>query len=304
MQFDLLSEEKDTSMKTSVIPIEIPVVFFHVGGNQDYFKYCVNKTAVKNIVYLIGDESNKNEFTDNPNVVFFHVDDLVSNELQDFKEYFVNYSTNDYTYEKNCFLRVFYLKTLIEKTGKEWVFHSDSDSIIFEDVSKVFEEQRNVAYSIQKDNNKFYMASSINNALLNINFCNVFIELCIDVYKTKTRYHLISGKVEWHNTTGMPGGICDMTFYHLIHSENLIDPVIDLNIPINLRGEYGVFDHNVTIPYGYKGENTYVMENGNKKIIKNIHNENMFVTSDGFEFKAFSVHLQGPAKYSFSSFNL
>jgi hypothetical protein len=94
----------------------IPIIVFHVNGNQDYFKKCIQISSSKNKVYLIGDNSNMTTFSENNNVEFIHINDLESGEIKDFKKCFTNYSTNKYDYELYCFLRIFYLKSFFIKT--------------------------------------------------------------------------------------------------------------------------------------------------------------------------------------------
>ena len=71
--------------------MQIPVVIFHVGGNQPYFVNCVNVSSQNNMVYLVGDDSNKHTFKNNSNVQFFHINDLSSQEAEKFKQCFINY---------------------------------------------------------------------------------------------------------------------------------------------------------------------------------------------------------------------
>ena len=180
--------------------MSIPIVIFHIEGDQLYFIKCVNISSKTNTVYLIGDDSNKNTFADNPNVQFFHIKDLGSDKIEQFKRVFVNYSVNNHNYELNCFLRVFYLRELLKKTGKEWVFHTDSDCILLEDVNNIFSKPTHPAYSIQIMENQYHMVGSIHNALLNRDFCNRFIQLCFDIYDNRTKFELIDKKIQWHET--------------------------------------------------------------------------------------------------------
>jgi hypothetical protein len=272
--------------------MSIPIVIFHTGGAPDYLISCVNISSKTNQVYLIGDDSNQSTFLNNPNVRFFHINDLSTNEIEQFKLCFINYSGNDANYEMYCFLRIFYLKSLFERTGLDWVLHTDSDCIILQDINELFPSPSSVAYSIHKTANEFHMGASIHNALLNRRFCNTFVELCFDIYQNKTRFGLIEKKIQWHQQTGMPGGICDMTLYYLIHSENMISPIIDLNEPLEFDSSYIVFDLHYSESYGYNGNDTYAMEDWYKRIIKR-EGKFYFVKTDGQEIRTASIHFQG-----------
>lgn len=285
--------------------MDIPIVIFQTGKSPDYFINCVNISSKKNIVYIIGDDSTKSSFSENLNVHFFHINDLESSEIDDFRKCFVNYNNNDANYELNCFLRVFYIKNLFEKTGKEWMFHTDSDCVILESINSIFTHiPKSNAYSIQVGMSEYHMGSSIHNSLINIDFCNTFVDLCFDIYKTKTKFGLIDKKIKWHQMTGMPGGICDMTLYFLIHDQKMIHPLVNLNHGNTINDEPFVFDHNFSSSYGYNGESTYLMDGSYKKLIKN-GDKWYFNTVDGKEIRTVSIHFQGEsAKQILSRFVL
>ena len=274
----------------------IPIVIFHINGNQEYFKKCINISSYNNIVYLIGDNFNSNTFIDNNNIKFIHINTLYSFDINEFKKYFINYSTNSYDYELNCFLRVFYLKNFLEKTGYKKVFHTDSDCVIFDNINSIITDNIDIAYSIQKNiNNIHHMVGSIHNSLLNLYFCNKFIELCFDIYKNKSKYYLIEPKITWHKKNNSGGGICDMTLYYLIYSEKIINNITDLNDILYINNENIIFDHQLSNSYGFNGINTYKIINGIKELIKN-NNKYYFITTNNELIRTFSIHFQGDSK--------
>ena len=276
--------------------MSIPIVIFHTRGNQSYFRSCVENNSINNIVYLIGDDSNKLSFVNNPNVHFCHIDGLETEESNQFKDCFVNYSSNNREYEMYCFLRIFYLREFIKKTGKPWVFHIDSDCLVLCDVNHIFAESSpSISYSIQNMENPFHMVGSVHNGLLNTEFCDKFIGLCFDIYKNKSKFELIDRKLQWHKKNSVPGGICDMTLYYLLKSENLLCSVTDLNSPIIIEGEQSIFDHNISDAYGYLGEDTYAKLNG-VKIIARDGKKFYFKKNDGTFIRTLSLHFQGGAK--------
>jgi hypothetical protein len=166
--------------------MSIPVVIFHK-GDQQYFQKSVLITAKTNIVYVIGDDSNKDIFKEYSNIRFFHINNLESNEIVFFKSHFINYSTNNFEYELNCFLRVFYIKNLLLLEKLSSIFHIDSDVILLNNINSIFSlaDQNKIYYPLQiheQTNNKYHMVGSIHSALLNLQFCNKFIELCSNIY--------------------------------------------------------------------------------------------------------------------------
>ena len=117
----------------------IPIYIFHL-GNQHYFQKCVSINSKHNHVYLIGDDSNKELFKNNPSVTHIHINSFTGDAIKEINRMimcFHNYSTNRDVYELNCFLRVFYLKELIKQTNIPAFFHVDSDCIIFESLENI-----------------------------------------------------------------------------------------------------------------------------------------------------------------------
>jgi hypothetical protein len=194
------------------------------------------------------------------------------------------------------------MKILIEKADIPWIFHTDSDCVVLEDVNTIFSQPFHTAYSVQNMDNKYHMVGSIHNSLISIDFCNKFIQLCFDIYDNRSKFHLIDEKIQWHRKTRTNGGICDMTLYYLLYSQKLISNIVDLNEPLTIAGKNCVFDHNISDAYGYKGENTYEKNNGIKIVIKQ-DGGFYFKTVNGRMTKILSIHFQGVAKKFLESFS-
>ena len=287
---------------------EIPIIIHHTGGNQDYLQSCVKINSQNNKVYLIGDDINKDAYAGNKNVEHVHINDLDSEEITEFKRHFVNYSSNNHVFELNCFLRVFYLKNLIKLKKLNRIFYVDSDCIVLDNISEIMRKcpRIKIGYSIQtftQENNPFHMSGCIHNSVINLDFCNKYIEFCFDIYKTRTKFHLIEPKVNHHKTHA--GGICDMTIGYLGYTHNIFsDPITNMNDVFMIDGEECTFDHNINDPYGYLGVNTYQTEwNQNisrwcevKKI--QIENNKYYATTnkDNKRIRLLTLHYQGGAK--------
>lgn len=277
---------------------EIPLFIFHI-GEQEYLKKCVNFNSKQHKIYIMGNDTNKDLFNNNPNVTHIHVKNVDNGEVNRFKKCFTNYSTHDYNYEIKCFLRVFYLKQVMLITGIHKFFHIDSDCLIFDNIFEIFNENKDImdAYSIQKHcekSNPYHMVGCIHNGLLTLDLCNVFIKLCFDIYENKSKLSLIEGKINFHKNNKMGGGICDMTLFWLIYSEKM-HKVHDLNDIIIFNNEECIFDHNIHVDYGFLGEETYQKDNEYKKIID--ENEKKYIfTKDGKKIRLLSIHYAGGAK--------
>jgi hypothetical protein len=277
--------------------MDIPIYIFHL-GNHLYFQKCVDINSNFNKVHIIGDDSNKFTFKNNANVFHHHIDEFnTSTEIQKMKTCFQNYSTNAHTFEFLCFLRVFYLKELILKTSITRFFHVDSDCIVLEQLHKIPFASA-IAYSLHSHQPKempYIMAGSIHNALLNLDFCNTFITLCFDVYDNKSKMNLLQPKIDWHCATKTGGGICDMTFYWLLHTEKLVQ-VEDLNTPRIIDGEMCVFDHQLNSSYGYQSCTTFKKTEKNIKEILSENKKVYFITLNGLKIRTLSIHFQGSEK--------
>ena len=270
--------------------LQLPVVIVHT-GNQLYLQKCIELNSLYNKVYLLGDDTNKETHPE-----FTHIDSLQTNEVIEFKSCFVNYSTNPSTYELNCFLRVFYIREFMRQKGFESVFHLDSDCILLEKLSDIFPETTDlVAYSLQTNQALNHMVGSIHNGLLTMKFCDLFIQLCFDIYKTKSKHHLIEPKIRHHTTYKIGGGICDMTLYYLLNSEGILHSIDDLNQPRMLYGEKCVFDHQLSSSYGFLGNNTYVVKDGKKELVEE-NNKKYVKTVMGEKIRLLSLHYQGKHK--------
>lgn len=93
-----------------------------------------------------------------------------------------------------------------------------------------------------------------------------------------------------------------MTIYYLMYSEKIID-VTDLNDCIVLNTEPCVFDHQVTGPYGYLGENTYTMTHPFKDLYM-CNNKFYIMTTTNILVRALSLHFQGNSKQILLNLNV
>jgi len=276
--------------------MKIPVVISH-SGDDAYFKAVVIIAAQKNPVFIIGDEANEYIFGAIDNVQHVHKSTLYTERLRAFEASFVNYSSNSHEEELRCFRRVFLVYQLMIVKGYTQVFHLDSDCVLLEDISSIFPVAPAIpliAYAMMPNYHPFFMAGCIHNALLSVAFCEAFSTLCEDIYINRSKFSLIAPKIEWHQQNKVGGGICDMTMYYLLQSENIVS-VLDLNQAFNIHSEICIFDHNINIEFGPAGDQTFVLKNGLKKVIRK--NEKYYCETKGGELvRAITLHFQGGAK--------
>ena len=278
----------------------IPVVIIH-RTYKDYLKKNLEITSKNNKVYLIGDCELENLGLLH-NVIFVNINKYENLPLikESYKN-FINYSSNNKKFEWGCFERVFILKYFMNEYNINKIFHIDSDNILLEDINNYIFE-KDIAYCICKNWHKYHMCASIHSSLLNINFCNKFIDLFNDLYINKNKFYLIKDKIKYHkNSRGefRNGGICDMTLYYILQKEKILD-VQNLLIPKN----NSVFINTFSGGEGYESLTQFELNNSNKNIIKdNIYNK--YIIKDiinNRKFQLFNIHFQGNTKKFLNTF--
>jgi hypothetical protein len=272
---------------------EIPVVIIHI-GNKEYVKVNLEITGKTNKIYLIGDNSMKH-LGSLPNVSFVQINPYRNHpSIVELKNTFINYSSNSKNLECFCFERVFILKQFMEQLKLSCVFHIDSDNILFSSINQ-YPFQKEVAYCLNSNFHTYRMSNSIHCGLLNIDFCNKFINLYNDIYVSKTKFHLIKDKVDFHTNKStekfMNGGICDMTLYYILANEKIVD-VQNLLQPIN----ESVFINNINTAEGFESKQQYRVKNN---MIDYFMSKGVYKLHDEIHKKDYTLmnlHFQGGAK--------
>lgn len=268
--------------------MSIPVVIIHK-GSQKYVEKALQITRKTNpLVYLLGDDSNKH-FEKSCDIKHINITTLeITNKQKQFTKSFVNYSTNPHDYELVCFLRVFWLGAFMKKFGYEKVFHLDSDCILLYDIN-TYHFKADIAYSLNNNfENEYRMAGSIHNGLLNTEFVNKFIQLCIDIYVNRSKFKLIERKINYHTKNSIPGGICDMTLYYLLIKEEILTVQ-----QLNIEHDGYVFINNINGPEGPDSRDQYVKD---ERFIRIFDENRIYDTINEKYIKLFSIHYQGNAK--------
>ena len=124
-------------------------------------------------------------------------------------------------------------------------------------------------------------------------FCEKFINLYKDIYVNKSKFHLIEDKINYHTKQNIPGGICDMTLYYLLQSEEILDTQ-NLFFPIKDRsGSEFIFMNNFSNSEGPNGKNSFKFEKGQISII---NRSKIFDTVNKKKYNLCNIHFQGGAK--------
>jgi hypothetical protein len=273
----------------------IKTIIIHTGYKK-YLEENVRITSETNKIILVGDDSVK-QLGEIENVEFINIDKYLYNINKVYRPYFINYSSNNLHCEFMCFARIFIIKDIMEEFNLDNIFHIDSDNILFQDINN-YPFTNDVAYCMPNNyENTHRMSNSIHCGLLNKQFCNTFACLYNDIYINKSKFNLIEDKTNYHTQNGIyvNGGICDMTFYYLIH--NIIN-VQNLMLPVTIDNKKYIFINNYNNGEGFESRQQYSL-NSNKKlhIYKNKYNETVIYDEIyKEEYHLINIHFQGSAK--------
>lgn len=277
--------------------MNIPVIIFQQ-GYQEYLEVNCKLTSAKNEVILLGDDSVKHLDKIN-NVNFVNIEKYIKNqEILYYKENFTPYNTTPEKYVWLWYLRVFVMKLFMEDYGLTSIFHSDSDNILTQNISKLNFDFEN-GYIINNNKIPTHMTSSIHCGYLSFNFFNEFTKLYQDLFINKTKFNLIEKKIQFHNIHGK-GGICDMTLFYLLHSEGILNVKNFLQpIKSKLNNDEYFFMDNFADCEGDLGLNQIKLGyNKNVKLYKNKHNGNLQVFDKirNKKINILNIHFQGKSK--------
>ena len=109
----------------------IPIIIFHI-GNNDYLRVAIKQAeSYNNLVYLIGDNSNK-DFCKN------HLD-WTQFINPDFANIYKHISPNNYPFEKICIERWIIIYNFMVKYNIEKAFICDSDVLVYCNIDNIVE---------------------------------------------------------------------------------------------------------------------------------------------------------------------
>ncbi|MDN5214293.1 hypothetical protein QQ020_19600 [Fulvivirgaceae bacterium BMA12] len=268
------------------------IVFIHRGYSR-YLPYAIYqaKSASPNTdIVFIG---NKLNFK---GIKVEHLDNLYSDEIEEFKAHYAHMSTNSEKFELFCWLRWFHLLNYMRKNKVQSVLHLDSDVMLYssiEDIKKAYADvPLECALSIPKqDSSSFKWTASGHISFWTIDALEDFCKMILDSYQKKDYLNLYRQKWHWHVAENKPGGICDMTTLYLFWQANT-SRVVSLS-----RSHKGnVFDDNINAASNSEIDQ-YVTELGRKKV-KFVKKRPFFFKEDRKEEldRVHALHLQGDAK--------
>ena len=271
---------------------DISCVLVHK-GYKPYLKYNLEITSKNNKIYLIGDKSLERLQNISKNITYIDISKYEnSKKIAEYKNSFINYSTNSFDFEWFCFARVFIIQSFIKEKNLENIFYIDSDNVLLENINNLSFTNTN-AFMIPYYQDSFRMSASIHSSLLSSEFCDQFENLYNDLYVSRAKFNLIEGKIDYHEKNNIMGGICDMTLYYLLYKNDYLSIQNLFDKFQNKFSENVVFMNHINTGEGPYSKENYELKNGKLKIFKGnkIHD---LVNNE--KLKVCNVHYQGSAK--------
>jgi hypothetical protein len=137
----------------------------------------------------------------------------------------------------------------------------------------------------------------IHNSLLTLDYVETFIRICMDIYVTKSKFELIIPKIQWFQSHRSPG-VSDMTVCYLIYLFKLYDkPFFNTEHSFLYNNELCSFDHHLKTPFGYLGDETYLINpDTGYKYIEKVGDKIYATTVNGNKIRLLTLHFQGTSK--------
>jgi len=274
-----------------------PVVFFHL-GYPEYLELCIKEAARNNEVLLIGDTENSSLGSLN-NVTHYQADLDNCKFTKYFFEAYQHMSTGGQQFELLCFIRWAAICRITKKLGLSSLFHSDSDNVVYSDMSDVYEKinSPSMALSVPQNQAEFRRSASPNVAYWSVEELERFCHYMLDCYLDPIKYQKLKDKWLWHQQNSKPGGVCDMTVLWHYAQET------DHTVLTQLWSNNTTFDHNINVSSNYNSlVEEYELKNGikNIKFINNKPHCKNIVTNEEIMFH--TLHFQGTAKSLISDY--
>jgi len=265
----------------------IPVVFIHK-GDSEYLPLALRQAKAWNPeITLLGDRSNWSVWPRWHNIT----DYPGSGALRAY----LHMSSNPAEFEKFCFTRWFILRDFATYQNLDEVFYCDSDVVLYCDVNEARPPGTwDLALAMAHHQPEYRWSAAGHVSYWPVSTLSMFCEFVERTYGTKKGLETLNRKWAWHQKTGKPGGICDMTLLWLFAREH------EIKILTQVR-DGRVFDENINIP-----ENRFPSEYRMRAGIKEItwregqpHGFNLLLNE---EIRFNALHFQGSAKRLINSY--
>jgi hypothetical protein len=270
------------------------VFFVHI-GSQPYLETAVKLAARNNSVVLIGDEHNTH-LGNIKNVRHLNISDY-QQDVNRFLKVYKHMSNGSRQFGERCFTRWLVLRNVAKQEKFNHLFHTDSDCLIYSDLSKVYDtiDQPKLALSVP-ERQSFYRHSACGaTSYWSFDVLDKFCNYLFELYEDPFEFRKLLQKWEYHKSNSLSGGVCDMTA--LWHFTRTVEHTILTDI---LQNNF-TFDHNINSSSNYK-DDEYQMQSRFKDI-KFVDGKPQAYNLQLNKYITFhSLHFQGDAKSLISKY--
>ena len=189
-----------------------PVIIFHV-GNQPYLRLAITQARRwGNRVILIGDDRD----TDAQFVSSESMDEMPS--LKEFRQSYRHLSPNNVPFERICIARWFYIAEVMKREQIGRAFVCDSDVMIYENLSKLIDEQfTEQPVYMTSTNTKYGLTAG--QSIWSLEAIEDFTTWILRFYKSQSWESLQKQWDRYDNKSKLSGGISDMLLLALWMNE-------------------------------------------------------------------------------------
>lgn len=271
--------------------MSIPIIYYYKGNPEFLKASLVQCKKFNHTVYLLGDNTNRNIVQE---IQWFSAEEFSDTaRWKHFEDHYVAMSTNDFTFELNCFKRFFVIDAFIERMKIDRFVYLDGDILCYIDFSSepVFYKY-DVGMCVPEIQDNYKWSANCGISFWTAKSLKAFLDFCIDTYEKNTE--LLKEKWNYHCMHHLPGGVCDMTLeylwyesdrsfnkYNLSKRTNELNGIMDINI--NSGTNYKNNEYKIRKIFGIK---SIVFDNGCPYFV-NISNERV---------RVYGIHFLGSAK--------
>jgi putative methyltransferase (TIGR04325 family) len=188
----------------------IPVIFIHLRSIPDYMQLSLKQALKYNgRVVLITDVEYVMEGLE------VHKADQYMQGVAAFEEAYRHMSTNSEVVERICIVRWFMLRNFMQANGVEVAYYTDSDTMIYDDLTKAYEHYKeyDASYTMPVRQDNYRWTASACCSFWKMKSIAAFCEFVMEQYTRNLSQ--LREKWSYHLQNHIPGGICDMTLLYL-----------------------------------------------------------------------------------------
>lgn len=262
---------------------KVTIIVVH-RGNQSYLRdslRCARNAG--NHVVLIGDESNSKD----QQWVDFRT--CQSGNYEHFVDIYQHMSSNPYKFELICFERYFLTHSYMKQHKLTECVMMDSDICLFDQITKENFEYADLAILVPEQKTEYSLSASAHFSYWTIDALEKMLSFLIQSYESIPEE--MTKKWEWHQRTGAPGGICDMTLLYLF-SKSYRGKILNTDKIMKPK----MFDQIMSETVSHGIEFAAMKNRDTKAVFKNEKGQMCYRSVEGVYYPVLYIHAQGGDK--------